>query len=265
MQTEAGAPLTSQAGDDATDSTTGRPVRRSLFWLVLAIAVAWVTTDQITKNIAETRLSDGSTHPFIGELLQFHLVYNPGAAFSMGTGATGLLTILAVTVTVVIIWNARRLGSLGWAIGLGLLLGGAVGNLIDRLTREPGFGKGHVVDFLMLPNFPIFNVADIGITSAAVLIGLLALRGINPDGSRSSDEKPTAGAGSAGTAEPTADTDATTADTGATTAGTGATTAGTDATTADPDATTATDGTEPTQTTTGEGPARHTPQDGDTP
>lgn len=247
MQTEAGAPLTSQAGDDATDSTTGRPVRRSLFWLVLAIAVAWVTTDQVTKTIAETRLSDGSTHPFIGELLQFHLVYNPGAAFSMGTGATGLLTILALTVTVVIIWNARRLGSLGWAIGLGLLLGGAVGNLTDRLTREPGFGKGHVVDFLMLPNFPIFNVADIGITSAAVLIGLLALRGINPDGSRASDEEPTAGAESAETAEMTPGTDATTA-------GTDASTVGTDAT-------------EPTQTTTtGEGPAeRHTPQDGDTP
>jgi signal peptidase II len=188
MQAEAGAPLTSQAGDDATDSTTRRPVRRSLFWLVLAIAAVWVTTDQVTKNIAEDVLSDGSTRPFIGELLQFHLTYNPGAAFSMGTGSTGLLTILAVTVCIVIVWNARRLGSMGWAVGLGLLLGGALGNLVDRLTREPGVGKGHVVDFLMLPNFPIFNVADIGISSAAVLIGILALRGINPDGTRGSDE-----------------------------------------------------------------------------
>ena len=187
MQAEAGAALSPRAGDDATDSPP-RPHRRSLFWLVLAIAVVWVTTDQITKNIAEDVLSDGSTRPFIGELLQFHLVYNPGAAFSMGTGSTGLLTILAVTVCIVIVWNARRLGSLPWAIGLGLLLGGALGNLIDRLTREPGFGKGHVVDFLMLPNFPIFNVADIGITSAAVLIGLLALRGINPDGTLAADE-----------------------------------------------------------------------------
>lgn len=184
MQAEAGAPLTSQAGDDATNSTTGRPHRRSLFWLVLAIAAVWVSADQISKTIAEDVLSDGSTRPFIGELLQFHLTYNPGAAFSMGTGSTGLLTILAVAVCSVIVWNARRLGSLGWAIGLGLLLGGALGNLIDRLTREPGFGKGHVVDFLMLPNFPIFNIADVGITSAAVLIGLLALRGINPDGTR---------------------------------------------------------------------------------
>ncbi|WP_202863135.1 signal peptidase II [Ornithinimicrobium murale] len=187
MQAEAGAALTPEAGDDATDSPA-RPHRRSLFWLVLAIAVAWVTTDQITKNIAEDALSDGSTHPFIGELLQFHLTYNSGAAFSIGTGSTGLLTILAVTVCVVIIWNARRLGSLAWAIGLGLLLGGALGNLTDRLIREPSFGKGHVVDFLMLPNFPIFNIADIGITSAAILIGLLALRGINPDGTLASDE-----------------------------------------------------------------------------
>lgn len=189
MQAETGAALTPEAGDDATTSPP-RPHRRSLFWLVLAIAAVWVATDQITKNIAEDALSDGSTRPFIGELLQFHLTYNPGAAFSMGTGSTGLLTILAVTVCVVIVWNASRLGSRGWAIGLGLLLGGALGNLTDRLTREPGFGKGHVVDFLMLPNFPIFNVADMGITFAAVTIGILALRGINPDGTVAADDDP---------------------------------------------------------------------------
>ncbi|USQ81540.1 signal peptidase II [Ornithinimicrobium faecis] len=188
MQAEAGAALTPEAGDNATDSPP-RPHRRSLFWMVLAIAAVWVVSDQIAKNIAEDVLSDGSTRPFIGELLQFHLTYNPGAAFSMGTGSTGLLTILAVTVCIVIVWNARRLGSLPWAIGLGLLLGGALGNLTDRLIREPGFGKGHVVDFLMLPNFPIFNVADMGITFAAVLIGILALRGINPDGTLAADEE----------------------------------------------------------------------------
>ena len=184
MQAEAGAPLTSQAGDDATDSITHRPAARSLFWLVLAIATAWVVVDQVTKNLAEEHLADGSTIQVVGELFQLHLTYNSGAAFSMGTGSTGLLTILASIVSVVIIWNARRLGSLAWACGLGLLLGGAVGNLTDRLTRPPEFGKGHVVDFFQLPNFPIFNVADIGITSAAVLIGILALRGINPDGTR---------------------------------------------------------------------------------
>lgn len=184
MQAEAGAPLTSQAGDDATGSVTHRSVRRSLFWVVLAIATVWVVVDQITKNLAEQHLSGGSTIQVVGELFQLHLTYNSGAAFSMGTGSTGLLTLLASIVSVVIIWNARRLGSLAWACGLGLLLGGAVGNLTDRLTRPPEFGKGHVVDFFQLPNFPIFNVADIGITSAAVLIGILALRGINPDGTR---------------------------------------------------------------------------------
>lgn len=189
MQTEAGATLSPEAGDDDTTNSPPRPRRRSLFWVVLAIGAVWVATDQLSKNIAEDVLSDGSTRPFIGELLQFHLTYNPGAAFSMGTGSTGLLTVLAVAVCIVIIWNARRLGSVAWAVGLGLLLGGALGNLTDRLIREPGFGKGHVVDFLMLPNFPIFNVADMGITFAAVLIGLLALRGINPDGTRASAEE----------------------------------------------------------------------------
>lgn len=192
MQAEAGAPLISQAGDDATDSTIHRPIRHSLFWLVLAIATVWVVVDQITKNLAEEHLSDGSTIPVVGELLQLHLTYNSGAAFSMGTGSTGLLTILATIVSVVILWNARRLGSTAWAWGLGLLLGGAVGNLTDRLIRPPEFGRGHVVDFFQLPNFPIFNVADIGITSAAVLIGILAVRGINPDGTRhtkSDDDK----------------------------------------------------------------------------
>lgn len=184
MQAEAGAPLTSQAGDDATNSTTGRPHRRSLFWLVLAIAAVWVSADQISKTIAEDVLSDGSTRPFIGELLQFHLTYNPGAAFSMGTGSTGLLTILAVAVCSVIVWNARRLGSLGWAIGLGLLLGGALGNLIDRLTREPGALRGHVVDMINYNDWFVGNVADMALTGAAVLIVVRAWQGIALDGTK---------------------------------------------------------------------------------
>ncbi|USQ77486.1 signal peptidase II [Ornithinimicrobium cryptoxanthini] len=207
MQAEAGAPLTSQAGDDATDSITHRPVTRSLFWLVLGIAAVWVVVDQVTKNLAEEHLSDGSTIQVVGEIFQLHLTYNSGAAFSMGTGSTGLLTILASIVSVVIIWNARRLGSLAWAWGLGLLLGGAVGNLTDRLIRPPEFGKGHVVDFFQLPNFPIFNVADIGITSAAVLIGILALRGINPDGTRHTKNGEDKGAESREPGAPAYDTD----------------------------------------------------------
>lgn len=189
MQTEAGTSLSPSSADRSSGATVPRARARRLFWLVLSIAAVWVAIDQVTKILAVEHLSDGSTRPLVGELLQLHLTYNPGAAFSLGTGATGLLTILAITVGVVIIWNARKLGSLAWAIGLGLLLGGALGNLCDRLFREPGVGRGHVVDFFQLPNFPIFNVADIGITSAAVLICLLALRGRNPDGTLVKDEK----------------------------------------------------------------------------
>jgi signal peptidase II len=110
-----------------------------------------------------------------------------------------VLTVVAVAATVVVLWVARRLGSTGWAIALGFLLGGVLGNLTDRLLREPGFMRGHVVDFFMLPNFPVFNVADICINIAAATIILQALRGINVDGSRhedSSDDRP-GGAGEA--------------------------------------------------------------------
>lgn len=160
-----------------------QPSRR-LFWAVLLIAGTWVALDQLTKFWAEAALADGAPRPFIGELLQLHLTYNSGAAFSLATGATGVLTIIASSVVIFIIWQSRRLGSRGWTWALGLLLGGASGNLIDRLFRPPSVGQGHVVDFLQLPNFPIFNVADIGVSSAAVLIVILALRGISPDGSR---------------------------------------------------------------------------------
>jgi signal peptidase II len=187
MQAEAGTTLTPESDDHqgAGDRPTGRP---RLFWLVIGVAAVWIALDQVTKAVAEQSLTRGDPVPVLGELLQLRLIYNSGAAFSLATGATGLLTILAVSVVAYIIWSARKLGSKGWAWGLGLLLGGAAGNLTDRLLRDPGFGKGHVVDFIALPNFPVFNVADIGITSAAILIGYHALRGINPDGTRAGDQ-----------------------------------------------------------------------------
>lgn len=183
MQAEAGATL-SPGPDRAVGSGAAARHRPRLFWVVILVAAVWIVLDQVTKYLAEQHLTQGDPIPLVGDLLQLRLIYNSGAAFSLATGATGLLTILAVSVVAYIIWSARRLGSVGWAWGLGLLLGGATGNLIDRLFRPPNFGEGHVVDFLALPNFPIFNVADIGITSAAVLIGWQALRGVSPDGSR---------------------------------------------------------------------------------
>ncbi|CAN5440642.1 signal peptidase II [soil metagenome] len=151
-----------------------RPKSRRLAW---GIAVGWVILDQITKVWAQDSLAGREPVPVLGELLQLRLVYNSGAAFSIGQGNTWIFTILASIVVSYLIWHTRQIEHRGWACALGLLIGGAGGNLVDRLTREPGFGRGHVVDFLALPNFPVFNVADIGITTAAVLIALLVLRG----------------------------------------------------------------------------------------
>jgi signal peptidase II len=100
----------------------------------------------------------------------------------MATGVTWVLTVVAVVVVVVVVRSARRLGSAGWAVTLGLLLGGAAGNLTDRLLREPGFGRGHVIDFIDYAGLFIGNVADIAIVVAAVAVALQALRGVGLDG-----------------------------------------------------------------------------------
>lgn len=170
MQAEAGTPLT--------------PAHPRRHRLVLGIAAVWILLDQVTKFWAERALTEGEPVQVIGDLLRFHLIYNPGAAFSLGIGSTALLTTIACLLVVAILWQTFKVRSLPWAIALGLLLGGALGNLIDRFFRAPGPGVGHVVDFLRLPNFAIFNVADIGVTTAACLIALLALRGYLPDGTR---------------------------------------------------------------------------------
>jgi signal peptidase II len=173
----------------------GTPVAtrpRRLHLLFAAVAAAAYAADQVTKVLAEQRLEDGRDVPFLGELLQLHLTYNPGAAFSTGTGLTPVITCVAIVAAVAVLWYARRLGSRLWAVGLGLLLAGITGNLTDRLLREPGPFRGHVVDFLKLPNWPVFNLADICINVAAGLIVLQALRGARLDGTRESDEGPEA-------------------------------------------------------------------------
>jgi signal peptidase II len=143
------------------------------------VAAAVYGVDQLTKVLAVARLQPGDPRPLIGELLQLHLIRNAGAAFSMATGVTWVLTIVAVVVVVVVVRSARRLGSVGWAVTLGLLLGGALGNLTDRLLREPGFGRGHVVDFLDYAGLFIGNVADIAIV---VGVALLVLDGFRKGG-----------------------------------------------------------------------------------
>jgi len=118
----------------------------------------------------------------VGDLLVLHLTRNPGAAFSTGTEYTVVLTCLAMVAVLVVLWLSRRLGSLLWAVALGLLLAGVAGNLTDRLFREPAPLRGHVVDFVMLPHWPVFNVADMCINVAAALILLQAFRGVRITG-----------------------------------------------------------------------------------
>lgn len=131
----------------------------------------------------------------LGGLVYLTQYRNTGAAFSFAEGATVLFSLVAVAVAVVIVRTARRLYSTGWAITLGLVLGGAVGNLLDRIFRDPGFLKGGVVDFISVfaPDaraFPVFNLADSAIVCGGILGALLALRGIEFDGSRAKDRTP---------------------------------------------------------------------------
>ena len=206
MQDEAGAPLIPASPsqrdpiDPADQTHTGadapvdpdRPAdpaparRRRLFGFLVAIAVVVYLLDQLSKWWAVSELTDEAPRDLIGSFLRLDLIRNPGAAFSIGTGNTWLLTIVAVVVLVVVVRVSRRLGSLGWAWALGLLLGGALGNLTDRVVREPGLGQGHVVDFLDYNGWFIGNIADIAIVSAAILIGLLAVTGRSVDGTRDS-------------------------------------------------------------------------------
>jgi signal peptidase II len=181
--------------DDSPAPSDGAPdggvaVRRSGLTTVLAVTAALVVAaDQTSKYVVVRDLTENVPVTLISGWLQLHLIRNSGAAFSMATGMTWVLTLIAITVTAVIIRISRTLGSRWWAVALGLLLGGALGNLIDRLLRAPGFGRGHVVDFieyLKFPfmEFPIFNLADSCIVVAAALIALLGLRGIAIDGTR---------------------------------------------------------------------------------
>jgi signal peptidase II len=164
--------------------------QRSLLWLVISFAAVIIVIDQLTKAWAVAQLKGQPPIEVVGTWLQFTYGENTGAAFGIGTGFTWIFTAIAIVVAVVIIRTARRLGSPWWAIALGGLLGGAVGNLIDRLIRDPGPGQGYVVDFIALPNFPVFNVADMAITISAGLMILLTLRGVDLSGGR-----PSVGAG----------------------------------------------------------------------
>ena len=166
----------------ARGTSVGPSARRRLLFALIALAAYAV--DQASKLLAVERLEGRPDVQVLGEVLQLHLTYNPGAAFSTGTGLTPLISTVAIVATLAVLWSARRIGTTTWAIALGLLLAGITGNLTDRLFRDPGPLRGHVVDFLQLPNWPIFNFADIFINVAAGLIVVQAFRGVRIDGTR---------------------------------------------------------------------------------
>ena len=132
--------------------------------------------DQLTKLLAVRNLDPLDPPVLLGGLVTLRLIRNPGAAFSLGENFTIVFALLAAAVlTFILVRLAPRINHPGWAVALGLLVAGVAGNLMDRIFREPGFLHGHVVDFIQLPHFAIFNVADMCITSAAVLIMVLAV------------------------------------------------------------------------------------------
>lgn len=168
---------THDAPDEIESLDTGTD-RRNRFGLVLAIAALVVAVDQASKALAVRFLSPEGPVEVLGSVLQLNLVRNSGAAFSLGTGSTLILSAIAVVIVVVVVRFAATIESGWWALALGGLLGGAVGNLIDRALRPPGLFRGEVVDFIQLPHWPVFNVADMAIVGSAGILIMLAVRGV---------------------------------------------------------------------------------------
>jgi signal peptidase II len=191
VQAAPGTPLSpdgANAGPDASASAeVGRAPERGRRIAVLACVAAFVlAADITTKAIVVAHLRPDQPVHLLGNILELWLTRNPGAAFSVGTGETAVFTIIAFGVIVYIARTARKLYSTGWAIALGLLLGGAAGNLGDRIFRAPGLFRGDVVDWIgVVPRYyPIFNLADSAIVCGGVLMIILAMRGYHLDGTR---------------------------------------------------------------------------------
>ncbi|MDO5722055.1 MAG: signal peptidase II [Actinomycetaceae bacterium] len=146
---------------------------RGYLTLALLTAILALITDQGTKMWALHALQPGQVRPLIGNFISLQLVFNPGAAFSFLAHSTWIFTAISIIITIAILWYLPRVRSWLWGIVLGLILGGAVGNLIDRLIRPPAVGQGHVVDFLNWNGWFIGNIADIWIVGGAAAIFLL--------------------------------------------------------------------------------------------
>ncbi|GAA2848051.1 signal peptidase II [Microbacterium arabinogalactanolyticum] len=185
--------------------TGRRPLRRSAAGAIVAILAALVlAADQLVKYLTIQHLPAEKAVPVLGEFLQLFYIRNSGAAFSIGAGMTWIFTIALAVVAVVIVWKTLGVRSRLWAVVLGCLLGGVLGNLSDRLFREPGFAVGHVVDMISMPWMlpAIFNVADVFIVTGMISVALLVVVGLRLDGTRErdhakADDAPTADAAAA--------------------------------------------------------------------
>ena len=158
--------------------------------VLVGVAAFVLAADIISKAVVVAHLRPDQPVHLLGNVFDLWLTRNPGAAFSVGTGETAVFTVIAFGVIVYIARTARKLYSAGWAIALGLLLGGAMGNLGDRIFRAPGLFRGDVVDWIgVVPRYyPIFNLADSAIVCGGILTVILAMRGYHLDGTRSVDE-----------------------------------------------------------------------------
>lgn len=145
---------------------------------LLLTALLVILLDFATKAWAVARLENQSEIKVIGDFLKFSFVRNPGAAFSFGTSVTWVFTVIAIAVSISILFISKNVTNKPWAIALGGLLGGAVGNLIDRIFRSPEAFHGHVVDFISVPNYPMFNISDSAVVLSAIAMVVLSLRGV---------------------------------------------------------------------------------------
>lgn len=157
---------------EASSVRTGARVRLRWFLFAVAVAAGAVLIDQGSKALALAQLSEDDRIPLLGDWLGFQLAFNPGTVMSLGSGSTWLLTVIATVASIALLIAASRARSAGWAVAIGLVWGGAVGNLLDRLFAPPGFGRGHVTDFLAYGNLFIGNLADV-IIGIGVGLGLL--------------------------------------------------------------------------------------------
>lgn len=182
-------PTDDAAAPHASEHAPAVPPRLPRIVLFAVVAALVLTLDVVSKILVVAHLRPDQQVRILGGAIYLDIARNSGAAFSLGTGFTVILSLVAIAVVVVIVRTARRMRSVGWAIALGLILGGALGNLSDRIFREPGVFSGHVVDWISLfgpegAHWPIFNLADSGIVCGAITAAVLSLFGIPLDGVR---------------------------------------------------------------------------------